>query len=146
MEARFLLTKIREIVRKNFMDKKIIYTEQAPKPVGPYSQAIQAGPFLFVSGQIPIDPKTGAVVRETFAQECRQVLENVKAVLTAGGSSLPQVVKVTIFLKDLNKFKELNSIYQEYFGESNPARATIEVARLPLDVSVEIEVIALCNS
>jgi len=127
------------------MEKKIIYTPQAPSPIGPYSQAIQAGNLLFISGQIPIDPQTSTMVTGNFAQACRQVLENIKAILIAGNSSLEKVVKVTIYLKDVNNFKELNGIYQEYFGTSKPARATIEVARLPLDSPLEIEAIAICD-
>ncbi len=126
------------------MDKLIVYTEKAPNPVGPYSQAVKTGNLLFISGQIPIDPQTNALVTESFSKQCRQVLENLKAVILAGGSNLEKVVKVNIYLKDMNNFKELNDIYQEYFGTSKPARACVEVSRLPKDVAVEMEAIALC--
>lgn len=126
------------------MEKKIIYTEQAPAPVGPYSQAVQTGNLVFISGQIPIDPKTNTLVTDSFARQCRQVLDNLKAIVLASGSQLENVVKVNIYLKDMNNFKELNDIYQEYFGTAKPARACVEVSRLPKDVAVEIEAVALC--
>jgi len=125
------------------MTKEIIFTAAAPKPVGPYSQAVKAGNLLFISGQIPIVPETGVPVQGTFADQCRQVLENLKAILIAGGSSLDQVVKVNIYLKDLNHFKELNRIYEQYFGTSKPARACVEVSRLPLESAIEIEAVAI---
>lgn len=125
------------------MTRKIVYTENAPAPVGPYSQAIQANDFLYISGQIPVDPKTGKVNKETFEIECRLVLDNLKAVVEAGGSSLDKVVKVNIYLKDMSKFAELNKIYAEYFNDSKPARACVQVGMLPLDVDVEIEAVAL---
>ena len=125
------------------MTRKIIYTENAPAPVGPYSQAIQANDFLYISGQIPVDPKTGKVNKETFEIECRLILDNLKAVVEAGGSSLDKVVKVNIYLKDMSKFAELNKIYAEYFNDSKPARACVQVGMLPLDVDVEIEAVAL---
>lgn len=123
--------------------REIIYTQNAPAPVGPYSQAIQANDFLYISGQIPVDPKTGKVNKETFEIECRLVLDNLKAVVEAGGSSLDKVVKVNIYLKDMSKFAELNKIYAEYFNDSKPARACVQVGMLPLDVDVEIEAVAL---
>lgn len=125
--------------------KKNINTDRAPQPIGPYSQAVQAGNLLFISGQIAIDPQTGSLVTNSFAAECRQVLENLKAIVEAGGSSLEQVVKVNISLTDLGKFGELNSIYSEYFDGAKPARACVEVAGLPKGVSLEIEAIALCK-
>jgi 2-iminobutanoate/2-iminopropanoate deaminase len=125
--------------------RQIVNTDKAPQPIGPYAQAIKAGNLLFLSGQIAINPKSGEVVKSSFADQCRTVLENLKAVLTAGGSSIEQVVKTTIFLTDMNKFTEFNAIYGEYFGTAKPARATVEVRRLPKDVEVEIEAIALCN-
>lgn len=124
------------------MDRKIISTKDAPLPVGPYSQAIQSGNFLFVSGQIPINPATSKVEKDSFSAQCHLVLKNLKAVVEAGGSSLAQVVKVNIYLLDLGKFAEFNTIYAQYFGESKPARACVQVARLPLDVEVEIEAVA----
>lgn len=125
------------------MERKIIFTPNAPAPVGPYSQAIQANDFLYVSGQIPVDPKTGQVNKESFEKECRLVLDNLKAVVEAGESSLEKVVKVNIYLKDMAKFAELNKIYAEYFNDSKPARACVQVGMLPLDVDVEIEAVAL---
>ena len=123
--------------------REIIYTQNAPAPVGPYSQAIQANDFLYISGQIPVDPKTGKVNKETFEIECRLVLDNLKAVVEAGGSSLDKVVKVNIYLKDMSKFADLKKIYAEYFNDSKPARACVQVGMLPLDVDVEIEAVAL---
>ena len=127
------------------MQKKIVKTDKAPQPVGPYSQAIKANGFLFLSGQIPLVPETGELHTGTFNEQCRLVLENIKAVLEAGGSSLDRVVKVTIFLKDMEKFGELNTIYSEYFDVGKPARSCIQAGRLPKDVEVEIEAVALCD-
>ena len=126
------------------MERTIIHTTNAPAPVGPYSQAVKAGELLFISGQIPIDPANGQLEKSSFAAQCRRSLDNLKAIIAAAGSSLDKVVKVNIFLKDLGKFTEFNAIYNEYFGEAKPARACVEVARLPLDVDVEIEAVALC--
>ena len=125
------------------MIKRVIQTEKAPKAIGPYSQAIQAGNLLFLSGQIPIDPATGEVVRGGIEQQTRQVLENIKGLLESQGLGMKDVVKVTIFLKDMENFKPLNELYAAYFPSSPPARSTVEVARLPRNVDVEIEVIAL---
>ena len=125
------------------MDKRVIQTEKAPKAIGPYSQAIQAGNLLFLSGQIPIDPATGEVVKGGIQQQTRQVLENIKGLLESQGLGMKDVVKVTIFLKDMENFKPLNELYATYFPSSPPARSTVEVARLPKNVDVEIEVIAL---
>ena len=125
------------------MQKEIIFTENAPKPIGPYSQAVKAGNLVFLSGQIAIDPKSGKIV-EGFEAQARLVLENVKAVLEAAGSSIDKVIKANIYLVDLGKFGEFNSIYAEYFGESKPARACVEVSRLPKEVEVEMEVVAIC--
>lgn len=122
--------------------KKIIYTDNAPKPIGPYSQAIRAGDFLFCSGQIPLDPKTGQIAATDVAGQTRQVMENIKAVLLTGGVSFGSVVKTTIFLKSMNDFPTVNEIYGQYFPKNPPARSTIEVSRLPKDVLVEIEVVA----
>jgi 2-iminobutanoate/2-iminopropanoate deaminase len=127
------------------MTKTIITTDRAPKPVGPYSQAVRADGWLYVSGQIPIDPATGLLVDESFEKQVRTVLDTITAILEAAGSGLGQVVKVTIFLTDMERFAELNAIYTEYFGESRPARACVEVSRLPRDATVEIEAIALCS-
>jgi len=120
-----------------------IETNKAPAPIGPYSQAIKANGFVFVSGQIPLDPATGSLVAGDVAAQTHQVMRNLAAVLEAAGSSLAKVVKTTIFLKDLGDFARVNEIYGEYVGESRPARATVEAARLPRDAGVEIEAIAL---
>ncbi|NUM35048.1 MAG: RidA family protein [Candidatus Brocadiae bacterium] len=127
------------------MEKTIFFTSKAPAPVGPYSQAIKAGNFLFVSGQIPLDPQTGKVVQNSFEAQCRRVLDNLKSIVDEAGSSLEKVVKVNIYLIDLGKFSQLNAIYSEYFGQSKPARACVQVARLPLDVEVEIEAVAMLD-
>ncbi len=120
-----------------------IETGRAPAPIGPYSQAIRAGGFLFLSGQIPIDPATGAIVSGDVADQTRQVLKNLSAVLEAAGSNLSKVVKTSIFLKSLDDFTRFNSVYAEYLGETRPARSTVQAARLPREVLVEIEAIAL---
>ncbi len=125
------------------MKKKVIQTEKAPKAIGPYSQAIQAGSFLFLSGQIPLDPKTGELVKGDIRQQTRQVLENLKGVLECEKLGMEDVVKVTIFLKDIGNFNQVNEVYANYFPSSPPARSTVEVAKLPRDVEIEIEAIAL---
>ena len=109
------------------MDKKVVYTDKAPKPIGPYSQAIIAGNFVFVAGQIPIDPETGEIVQGGIEEQTRRVLENIKAILEAAGSSLDKVVRVQVFLADLRLFKKFNKVYAEYFKENPPARVTVEV-------------------
>jgi len=125
------------------MQKQIITTAKAPAPVGPYQQAIVTGQLVFTSGQIPIDPKTGALVTGSIEDQTRQVIENLKAILEAAGSSLAQVVKTTVFLQDMNDFSKMNAVYAEYFkGDIAPARSAVQVARLPKEVSVEIEAIA----
>lgn len=121
---------------------RTITTSGAPKPVGPYSQAVIAGGFVFLSGQGPLDPATNRLVDGDIVAQTERVLENLKAVLEAAGSSLGQVLKTTVFLKDLNDFRKMNEVYARYFPENPPARATIEAARLPLDTLVEIEAIA----
>lgn len=125
------------------VEKKIIYTERAPKPIGPYSQAIVAGDFIFTSGQIPIDPRTNQVVQGDIKGQTRQVLENLKAVLEAAGATFDDVVKVNVYMKDLNEFSAMNEVYSEYFKNSPPARTTVEVSRLPRDVKIEIDLIAV---
>jgi 2-iminobutanoate/2-iminopropanoate deaminase len=125
------------------MGKRVIQTEKAPKAIGSYSQAIQAGNFLFVSGQIPLDPKTGELVKGDIRQQTRQVLENIKGVLESQKLGMDNVVKVTIFLKDIGNFNQVNEIYTTYFPSSPPARSTVEVAKLPRDAEIEIEAIAL---
>ncbi|MGQ9509230.1 MAG: RidA family protein [Thermodesulfobacteriota bacterium] len=124
------------------MSKKLIYTEKAPKPIGPYSQAVQVGDFIFLSGQIPIDPSTGEMIKGDIRQETRQILENLKAILESQGLGMENVVKVTIFLKDLENFNLVNDVYGSYFSTSPPARSTVEVSRLPKDSNLEIEAIA----
>jgi 2-iminobutanoate/2-iminopropanoate deaminase len=125
------------------MEKKVILTDHAPKPIGPYNQAIQVGPWVFCSGQIALDPKTGALQATDVESQTVQVLENMKAVLQAADCTMNHVVKTTIFLKSMNDFPRVNEIYGKYFTGVTPARSTIEVARLPRDVLVEIEAIAV---
>jgi 2-iminobutanoate/2-iminopropanoate deaminase len=124
--------------------KKTIETNQAPKAIGPYSQGISANGFVFTSGQLALDPATGEFVGEEIKEQTRQSLNNVKAILEAAGLTMDQVVKTTVFLKDMNDFAEMNQIYSEFFTEGNyPSRSAVQVARLPKDGLVEIEVIAL---
>ncbi len=125
------------------MKKKVIQTDKAPKAIGPYSQAMQAGTLLFLSGQIPLDPKTGELVKGDIGQQTRQVLENLKGVLESEKLGMKDVVKVTIFLKDIGNFNRVNEVYATYFPSSPPARSTVEVARLPRDAAIEIEAVAL---
>jgi 2-iminobutanoate/2-iminopropanoate deaminase len=125
------------------MKKKVIQTEKAPKAIGPYSQAIQAGNFLFLSGQISLDPKTGELVKGDIRQQTQQVLENIKGVLESQKLGMEDVVKVTIFLKDIGNFNQVNEVYATYFPSSPPARSTVEVAKLPRDADIEIEAIAV---
>lgn len=121
-----------------------VFTELAPKPIGPYSQAIIAsGSFVYTAGQIPLDPATGAIVGEDIAAQTRRALANVGEILKKAGSSPQKVVKTTVFLKDMNDFPGMNAVYAEFFGTHAPARSTVEVARLPRDVKVEIEAIAI---
>jgi len=124
------------------MAKKVVFTEKAPKPIGPYSQAIKVGPFLFGSGQIALDPETGEVVKGGIREQTRRVLENIKDVLEEAGFSLNDVVKVTVFIKDLSLFNEFNEEYGKYFGDKPPARTTVEVAQLPKGVLLEVDFIA----
>ena len=123
---------------------KKVQTEKAPQAIGPYSQAVETGEWIFTSGQIPLTPD-GELVGGGIEEQTRQVLENVKSVLEAAGSGLEQVVKTTIFLKDMNQFQTVNEIYGGYFKEHQPARSCVEVSRLPKDVLIEIEVIAKKN-
>ncbi|MEF9933338.1 MAG: RidA family protein [Cetobacterium sp.] len=123
--------------------KKIINTVNAPAAIGPYSQAIEANGMLFVSGQIPFVPSTMTIVSEDVKEQTKQSLENVKAILMEAGYTLKDVVKAGVFIKDMNDFAAINEVYNEYLGEVKPARACVEVARLPRDVKVEIEVIAV---
>ena len=123
--------------------KKIIATDKAPAAIGPYSQAIQCGNFLFVSGQIAIDPQTADIIEGDIEAQTEQVLKNVAAIIEAAGLSLQDVVKCSCFLKDMNDFVRFNGVYESYFGDSLPARETVEVARLPKDVLVEVS--AICG-
>ncbi|MGD8880791.1 MAG: RidA family protein [Desulfobacterales bacterium] len=123
--------------------KKIVSTDKAPQAIGPYSQAIQYGDFLFVSGQIAIDPKTGNIIEGDIEAQTEQVLKNISTIIAEAGMSLQNTVKCTCFLKDMNDFVRFNSVYKNYFGESPPARETVEVARLPKDVLVEVS--AICG-
>lgn len=124
------------------MSKKIIKTSEAPQAIGPYSQAVEAGGFVFVSGQIPLDPKTGTVVMSDIKAQARLVLENAKAILAASGCSLSSVVRTTIYLKNMADFSAVNEVYGGYFPSDPPARATVEVSRLPKDVALEMDFVA----
>ncbi|MDQ3321918.1 MAG: RidA family protein [Acidobacteriota bacterium] len=123
--------------------KEIISTENAPGAIGPYSQAVKVGGFIFCSGQIPIDPQTGNFVSDDVTEQSEQVLKNLSAVLEAAGSNLNDVVKTTVFLVDMNDFTAMNEVYARFFGDNKPARATVQAARLPRDARVEIECIAV---
>ncbi len=125
--------------------KKIIATELAPKAIGPYSQAVIYNGLAYLSGQIPLDPATGQLVEGDIAVQAERVFENIKAVLAACGSSLEQVLKTTVFLKDMGEITKMNEVYARYFSANPPARSTVEAARLPRDVRVEIEVIAIAG-
>ena len=123
--------------------REIIETRDAPNPIGPYSQAIRANGFVFVSGQIPIDPVTGAVTSGDIAAQTRQVMNNLAAILGAAGSGLDRVVKTTVFLSDLDDFQRFNQVYGEFLGNAKPARATVQVSRLPKEVRLQVDAIAL---
>lgn len=127
------------------MTLQVVSTDKAPQAVGPYSQAIIANGFIFVSGQIAIDPTNGQINNGTTAEQTRQVLKNLSAVLESVDSSLDKVVKATVFIKDMNDFQSMNEVYGEFFGKNKPARACVEVSRLPKDVRVEIDAIALAK-
>ena len=122
--------------------KDVVLMDKGPKPIGPYSQAIRANGFLYVSGQVALDPKTGEFVGTDIRQQTEKTLENIKGILEAAGSNLHHVVKTTVFLKDMNDFAAMNEAYGKYFSLAPPARSTVQVARLPKDALVEIEVIA----
>ena len=123
--------------------REVIATDRGPKAIGPYSQAVKANGFIFISGQIPLDPRTQELVEGDVARQTGRVMENLKGIAEAAGSSLDRVVKTTVFLKDLADFPAMNEVYSRYFPANPPARATVQVARLPRDVGVEIELIAL---
>ena len=124
------------------MSKTVISTAAAPAAIGPYSQAIRTGNLVFVSGQIPLDPATGQLLGGDIRAQTRQVLKNLAAILEAAGSGLARVVKTTVYLRDLGEFAAMNEVYAEFFSEQPPARATVQVARLPRDAAVEIELVA----
>ena len=125
------------------MKHQVIHTDNAPKAIGPYSQAVNAGNMLFVSGQVPFVPETMEIVEGDVKAQTAQSLKNVQAILAEAGLDFSHVVKSTVFIKDMNEFAQINEVYAEFFGENKPARACVEVARLPKDVKVEIEVIAI---
>jgi len=122
--------------------RDVILTDRGPKPIGPYSQAIRANGFLFLAGQVALDPKTGELAGGDIRQQTERTLENVKGILEAAGSNLHHVVKTTVFLKDMNDFAAMNEVYGKYFTAAPPARSTVQVSRLPKDALVEIEVLA----
>jgi 2-iminobutanoate/2-iminopropanoate deaminase len=123
--------------------KEIISTDKAPKAIGPYSQATRAGGFLFTAGQVALDPATGQIVEGDVARQTARVMENLKAIVEAAGSSLDRAVKATVYLKDMNDFVVMNEVYAGYFPANPPARSTVEAARLPRDVRVEIDLIVV---
>ena len=125
------------------MSKSVVYSEHAPEPIGPYSQAIQTGNLLFVSGQIALQRSSGAMITASIEEETKQVMANIKAVLAAAGMDFSHIVKTSIFLKDMNNFPVVNQVYGTFFKENPPARETVEVSRLPKDANVEISCIAV---
>lgn len=127
------------------MQKKVIQTDKAPKAIGPYSQAIRTDSLIYTAGQIALDPATMELVSGGIEEQTRQVLSNLRSVLEAAGTSIDKVVKTTVFLKDMNDFPKMNTIYAEFFGENPPARSTVAVAGLPKGGMVEIEVVALVS-
>lgn len=124
------------------MEKKVIRTDNAPAPIGPYNQAIQYGDMLFVSGQIAIDPKTGELLKGSIQEETKLVMENLKAVLAEAGMDFSNIIKSSIFIMDMGQFGQINEVYAQYFDENPPARETVQVAGLPKGVNVEISVVA----
>jgi 2-iminobutanoate/2-iminopropanoate deaminase len=124
------------------MTREIISTKRAPGAIGPYNQAVKAGGFLFTAGQIPLDPETMEIVGTTAAAQVRQALSNARAIVEAGGMSLEDVVKVTVFIRDMDEFAAINEVYAGFFSGDPPARSVVEVSRLPKDVLVEVEMIA----
>jgi|SRR6202521_1028893 2-iminobutanoate/2-iminopropanoate deaminase len=122
--------------------KEVVHTDRGPKPIGPYSQAVKASGFIYLSGQVALDPKTGDLIGSDIRQQTERTLENVKGILEAAGTNLHHVVKTTVFLKDMSDFAAMNEVYARYFTAAPPARSTVQVARLPKDALLEIEVIA----
>ncbi len=125
------------------MKKEVVSTSNAPAAVGPYSQAIKVGQFLFMSGQIPLDPKTGEIVGTTPEEQTVQALDNIKAVLESQNASMKDIVKTTVFMVDLNKFAQVNEVYQKYFNEAPPSRSCVEISALPKGALIEVEAIAV---
>jgi len=123
--------------------KEIISTDKGPKAIGPYSQAVKANGFVFTAGQVPFDPATGQLVEGDVGRQTARVLENLKAIVEAAGSSLDRAVKATVYLKDMNDFVAMNEVYARYFPSNPPARSTVEAARLPRDVRIEIDLVCL---
>ncbi|HWB63914.1 MAG TPA: RidA family protein [Chitinophagales bacterium] len=128
------------------MKKSIIQTNQAPAAIGPYSQAVKAGNFLFVSGQVPIDPETGNVVIGGIESETHRVMKNLEAILIEAGSSFKDVVKATLFIKNMEDFAKINAVYAGYFDKNFPARETVEISQLPRNANIEISVVALLDN
>ncbi|NLW23661.1 MAG: RidA family protein [Clostridia bacterium] len=128
------------------MNKEIVYSKKAPAAIGPYTQGVKAGDLLFISGQLPIDPGTGELLTGDIQTQTKQVMENLKAIIEEAGATLEDVVKTTIFLKDMNQFSLVNEAYGEYFKDNPPARACIEIARLPKDAQIEIEAVVLVKN
>jgi 2-iminobutanoate/2-iminopropanoate deaminase len=124
------------------MERQVVSTDQAPKAIGPYSQAIRVGDFVFCAGQAGLEPATGVLVKGGIEAETRRVLQNLAAVLQAAGSSMSRVVKTTVFLTNMDEFQKMNAVYAEFFPSAPPARSTVQVSRLPKDACVEIEVVA----
>ncbi|MFQ6076852.1 MAG: RidA family protein [Candidatus Bathyarchaeia archaeon] len=123
--------------------REVVSTRRAPLPAAPYSQAIKAGGFCFTAGQVPIDPETGKMVQGDIRQQAQQVLENIEAIIEEAGTSMENVVKVTIFLRDLRDFRAVNEVYSQYFEENPPARTCVQAGRVPLDAGLEAEAIAI---
>lgn len=128
------------------MNKEIIYSKNAPAAIGPYAQGVNVGNLLFISGQLPINPKTGELLTGDIQAQTKQVIENLKAIIEEAGATLEDVVKTTVFLKDMNEFSLVNEVYGEYFKENPPARVCVEIARLPKDAQVEIEAVVLVKN
>ena len=128
------------------MIKRIIQTEQAPAAIGPYSQAIRIGDFLYTSGQIALDPESGIFLSGEIEEETEQTLKNISAILQAGGVNFKNVIKTTVYLSDLNDFTRMNQVYEKYFSKNKPARACVQVAALPKGAKIEIDAIASCSS
>ena len=128
------------------MQKNIISTNKAPQAIGPYSQAVRFDNLLFVSGQIPIEPKSGEILKGNIKEQTKQILENLNSILTTGGSSLSNVLRTTIFLTNLKDYAAVNEMYAQFFEESQPARSTVQVSKLPMDVQIEIDAIAGINT